>query len=434
MNYKIIKWKNYGFINPRLDPDSGLAITLDKCLSYEKKGIEFMPNKAWGIVHLFNRKKSMFAWGLLKMVEKVMDKYCAVHQHTFIIEHSPPIKEMIDMPKLRPYQLEAVNALLKNNGGILRIPTAGGKTITIIEYLKLMNRRTLIICTTLDICRQWREYDLPNMTVSTYQNPQLKKKEVMESYDIIVFDESHHASSKTIFGHALRTNTNAILIGVSATGRDDGEDMRVHAALGPIVYEISRKQLIAEGYLSNAMITYLRPFFANDGRYMKYQQLYDLEIVHNSNRNDLIIMTAAKEARNKRKVLILVATIEHGNILLEMLSPFKNELSIIFMNGKSKDRDQDMSQYNIIIATSIYDEGYNLTSLDTLILGGAGRSAVKITQRIGRVLRQKTDGRIAKVYDFIDTPRYIRAQYMRRRKILAEEFDIIEQEKQTILE
>lgn len=427
MQYKIVKWKNYGFINPKLDSDSGLAITLDKCLSYEKKGIEFMPNKAWGVVHLFSKKKSMFAWGLLKMVEKVMDKYCAIHQHTFTIEYSPPIKEMIDMPKLRPYQLDAVNALLRNGGGILRIPTAGGKTITIIEYLKLMNRRTLIICTTLDICRQWREYNLSNMTVSTYQNPELKKKEIMESYEIIVFDESHHASSKTIFGHAQRTNTNAILIGVSATGRDDGEDMRVHAALGPIVYEISRKQLITEGYLANAEIIYLKPTFNIDGKYMNYQEVYNLAIVNNDYRNMLIQSTAIKEARNDRQVLVLVSTIKHGEIILDLLAPFRNELKIIFMNGKSKDRDQDMTGYNIIIATSIYDEGYNLPSLDTLILGGAGRSAVKVTQRVGRVLRQKHDGRIAKVYDFNDSAvKYLKKQYQERRKLLEQEFEVIE--------
>jgi len=157
---------------------------------------------------------------------------------------------------------------------------------------------------------------------------------------------------------------------------------------------------------------------------------YNLEIVHNTHRNMLIWSTAVNETRNHRKVLILVNTLEHEQILLDMLSPLKDELKIIAMNGQSKDRDQDMSVYDIILATSIYDEGYNLPSLDTLILAGAGRSAVKVTQRVGRVLRQKADGRIAKVYDFIDLPKYIKAQYLKRRKLLAEEFEIIEQEAQ----
>lgn len=96
------------------------------------------------------------------------------------------------------------------------------------------------------------------------------------------------------------------------------------------------------------------------------------------------------------------------------------------MNGKSKDRDQDMSVYDIIIATSIYDEGYNLPSLDCIILAGAGKSGIKLTQRIGRVLRPKLDGRPAHIYDFIDGIKFLRQHYLKRRKLLELEFEIVE--------
>jgi superfamily II DNA or RNA helicase len=437
MNYTITKNGNYGYISPL--PEGVLVSTLDKYLQYVRQGQQYMAHPEWAIYRFY--KKGRFPWGLLYIVKAIMKKYCDAKSNTFeIISPNIIVPEVIGditidknlMSNLRPYQRDAVYMLIKNRGGVLRIPTAGGKTITIIEYLKLMNMKTLVLVTTLDIKRQWQEYNLPNITVSTYQNPQLKIKGVMESYPIVVCDESHHCSCTTLYTLAMKTSTNTIIIGVSATKRDDGDEMKVVAALGKIVYEISRKELIAQGYLANAIVTYLKPNFQTNGKYMDYQKVYNLEIVHNENRNWLIYTTAIQETQNHRKILILVSTLEHGNILYAMFEPL-TKLKVIFMNGQSKNRDQDMTVYDIIIATSIYDEGYNLPSLSTLILGSAGKSSVKLTQRIGRVLRQKADGQLAHVYDFIDTPKYLKSQYLKRRMILEQEFEVLEQTEQTKL-
>lgn len=423
MQYKIVKWKNYGFINPKLDSDSGLAITLDKYLQYERQGKQFMANPEWATVHLFSRKKSMFPWGLLKNVEKIMDKYCTIHQHTYTIEYVPTIREMEKIPDLRPYQIEAVNALLKYNGGIICLPTGSGKTITIIKYLKLMNLKSLVIVTSLDIKRQWQDYGLSNVTVSTYQNPKLKNE--IEQYDIIMFDECHHVSAKSLYTLAMKVKTEAILIGTSATvKREDGEDMRITAALGEIVYEKSRKELIDEGWIANAKVFYLRPTFTTDGKYIDYQDIYLTQIVHNEHRNKLVKDTALKEAAQGRKILVLVSHIMHGEILYNLIKdePYKS----IFMNGKSKGRDQDMSVYDIIIATPIYDEGYNLPSLDCLILAAGGKSEIRVVQRVGRILRPKADGRLAHIYDFQDNIKYLKAHAIKRRRLLEEEFEVVD--------
>lgn len=436
MKYHINKFGNYGTIAPV--PTGVLAATLDKYLQYTRQGAQFMPHPEWAIVRFYKLKTGKFPWGLIHLVKDIMDKYCETGEHEYTIDRLLvyPLDSLrrAVTGNLRPYQIDAIMALTKNHGGILMMPCGAGKTLTLIEFFRMWGWRTLVIVPSIDIRKQWEDYKLPNVTVSTYQNPQLKVPGVMESYQMICFDEAHHTSAKTIFNHAMKTNTNAMLIGCSATiKRDDGEDMRIYAALGKIVYQIERKELIRQGFLANAVVTYLKPTFTTNGKYMEYQKVYDIEIVHNTHRNMLIWQTAVNDTRNHRKVLILVSTIEHGEILLDMLSPLKDELKIIFMNGQSKNRDQDMSVYDIIIATSIYDEGYNLPSLDTLILAAGGKSSIKLTQRIGRVLRLKTDGRFANVYDFIDTPKYLRQQYMKRRRILEEEFEIIEQEAQTKL-
>lgn len=327
------------------------------------------------------------------------------------------------------FEMPSGNLVLRRNNSIF-ITGNSGKTKTIMDYLKMLNLKTLVLVPTKDIRKQWQDYRVPNVTVSTYANPKLRIKGVMESFDIVVCDECHHASAKTIYQLMMLTKTDVILIGASATiKREDGEDLKVHGALGRIIYTITRKELIEQGYLANARVIYLKPKFQTTGKYMHYQEVYNLEIIRNEHRNNLVVSAAMADAQNQRKILILVSTIEHGEILYDKLKLF-TELKTIFMNGQSKNRDQDMSKWDIIIATSIYDEGYDLPSLDTLILAGSGKSKIKVTQRVGRVLRVKPDGRTAVIYDFVDTPKYLRQQYMTRRSQLGQDFEVYEIDEQ----
>lgn len=431
MEYNINKIGNWGHISPV--PTGKLATTLEKYMMYERPGKQFMPDPTWAIVRLYHVKTGRFPYGLLHIVKAILKKYCeTVPNNTYKINYRhTPITHIPHDPNrsLRPYQLDAVNALINNHGGIIVMPCGAGKTKTIIEYLKIMNLHTLVLCPTKDIRKQWQDYRIPNVIVSTYANPKLKLKGVMDSYDIVVCDECHHASAKSIYSLMMLTKTDAILVGCSATvKREDGEDLKVHGALGKIIYTITRKDLISQGYLANARVMYLKPQFETNGKYMHYQEVYNKEIIHNDHRNNLAVSAAIADARNGRKVLMLVSTIEHGEILLDKLKPFS--LKTIFMNGQSKDRDQDMTKWDIIVATSIYDEGYDLKGLDTLILVGSGKSKIKITQRAGRVLRPKPDGRESIIYDFVDTPKYLRQQYITRRTQLGEEFQVFEVDEQ----
>lgn len=440
VQYTISKFGNWGSIKPI--PTGSLAATLDKYLQYEKPNAKWMPNPEWAKVHLYRTKTGVFPWGLIKLVERIMYAYCTKNNHTYTntFNWNLEVLEDISSPKLRDYQNEAVHALIKNKGGVVCMPTGSGKTITIIEYLRIMGGKALVIVPTLDIKSQWEKHKLPNLTVSTYQNPKLKDKNYLTQFNIICCDECHHVAAKSVYNVAMKTNTSSILLGCSATTkREDGEDMKIQAALGETIYDISRKELINKGWINNAKVFYLTPLFntPNALRFMDYQAVYNSQVINNEYRNNLIIQTAFKEYLNKRKVLILVTQIEHGEKLLGLLEtnsaqgvppPKGDKPNIIFMNGKSKDRNRDMNQYDIIIATQIYDEGYDLPSLDTLILAAGGRSSIKLTQRVGRVLRTKPGKEQAHIYDFKDKVKYLNTHYTKRRKILGEEFEIIDKE------
>ena len=210
--------------------------------------------------------------------------------------------------------------------------------------------------------------------------------------------------------------------------RDDGEDMRVFAALGDIVYSISRKELIEQGFLSDAIVEYHKcGFDLSQDRYLNYSEIYKKHVVENNNRNELIIEQIRQNVINSKKILVLVSQVEHGNNLFNWLQNMNLNKNGIWLNGKSKkeEREQDLSKFDVIIATQIFDEGVDLPSLDVVILAAGGKSSIKLTQRVGRVLRP-LPGKKALIVDFIDTPKYLVDHYHKRRKLLEEDFEVID--------
>jgi superfamily II DNA or RNA helicase len=276
--------------------------------------------------------------------------------------------------------------------------------------------------TTLDIKTQWERQvtDLPLVQIINYQST--LATELAKVADIIVMDECHHASAKTIFNIAMKAKTDSILIGCSATPkREDGEDMKVTAALGEIVYQISRKDLIQQGFLANAKVSYFNASIIDtEEDFETYQEIYKKNIIENKHRNDLITTAAECYFAKGKKVLILVSQIEHGQYLYDHI----NSIGKIFIHGSSSNRNEDVSKYGIVIASSIYDEGVDLPALDVIILAAGGKSSIKLTQRIGRVLRPCSGKEYSIIIDFIDNCKYLVDHYKKRREILEEDFEV----------
>ncbi len=91
---------------------------------------------------------------------------------------------------------------------------------------------------TLDIKTQW-EKQIKNTKIKVINYQSKLCESLILNSKILVFDECHHNAAKTVYKLAMLSNTDTIIIGCSATPkRDDGEDMRITAAIGDIVYSI----------------------------------------------------------------------------------------------------------------------------------------------------------------------------------------------------
>jgi superfamily II DNA or RNA helicase len=423
-SFKIEKVGNYGVITPK--PEGKLAAMLNKKLSYERPGKEFMPNPAWALVRLYSLKRGVFPWGLRDLVDKIFTAWKDYSGDDFIWVYTYDSRAHLNISTLRPYQNDAVRALLKNGGGILCMPTGSGKTITALEYLRIMEKPSLIVVPTLDIKKMWEkkivDLGLSGIYVINFQSP--TAKELVASVDIVVFDECHHVCAKTLYNLAMCARTNTIILGCSATTeREDGEDMRMFGALGKIVYQISRRELIDMKYLSDATVHYFTPTFDTGGDYvLTYPELYEKHIVKNESRNEIAIRYAEDQVAVGKKVLILISQIEHGQFIYDKLHIEKK----VFCHGTTDDRYKNLAEFDCIVASNIFNEGIDLPELDVVILAAGGKSSIQLTQRVGRVLRLKKNGTKAIIVDFQDKPKHLAKHYKKRRALLEEDFEVID--------
>lgn len=196
MEYKITRENKWGTITPI--PEGKLAKVLDDKLSYTKPDAHFLPNPMWGIVRLYNKNKGRFPWGLHKKVINIFNKWMLYSGEKYIVEedfrHVIYKSDTFVSNILYSWQVKAAKAVIDNKGGILSIPTGGGKTIIACELIEHFNFETLVIVPTIDLKRQWRkkinkicETTDKFCDVVTYQS--IKNKEQLKGYDVFIMDE-----------------------------------------------------------------------------------------------------------------------------------------------------------------------------------------------------------------------------------------------------
>ena len=414
VDYKIIKKGRKGWIKPL--PPKALAKSIEAKLSYEKQGAQFMPNKAWAQVKLYKIKTGSFPWGLLDTVIEQCENWESFKpEDKFTICRLNPnllkLGGICSSKTLRSYQTDAIDALVRNNGGILSIPTGGGKTFTCLSYLELYKQKTLVIVPTVYLKEQWEQQSPDYVDVRTYQG--IKDYSELDQYKFIVFDECHHVAASTLWKLAMKLKEQ-VVVGLSATPwREDGEDMKVRGALGRIVFSVSLKTLIEQGYLSDAQVEWVDLTNYIPEFYMDYHGYYRNYIVENDERNKAIISHTVRNST--KRVLVLVGQIDHGAELYTQLKYLDED--VVFLNGQSKEMDTD---HRIIIATSIFDEGVDLPHLDMIVMAAGGKSSIKCLQRIGRVLRKSEGKDKALIIDFVDRCKYLFKHYERRKEIYIE--------------
>lgn len=399
--------------------------------------------------------KDQFSSGMLdSIVEKAREPVTIVDERAL-----PTMNLGIPTFDLRDYQWEAIEKAFSNTlhgnwwpRGILKIPTGGGKTAVASAMIQMANVQTLFIVNTKDLLWQAHkvftgygiptgvigdgQYDVKSTTVATVQSllslfkTDPSKLSFLKDIKQVFFDEAHLLAADLNKGNWLTKIAgfmpNAFMRwGLTATPfmKDEYSNWLLKGVTGPIVYSITNKELIDKGFLASGEVTMFDvPRDVNVTQ--KWPDCYDEAIVSYRKRNKKIVELVATK---RKPILILVQREGHGKLLSDMCSTQGLNVPFIFGKNDSKERAQAVKdlvsgQIDAVIASTIWDQGIDIPSIETLILAGAGKSPVRNLQRLGRGLRISPGKTNLEVYDFYDhSTKWLREHSSQRKNLWVEE-------------
>lgn len=362
-------------------------------------------------------------WRVLDFLEK---SYIQTVVHTY-----PPAPNSIEQYqttlKGRPYQTKAVSRIIKKeipNRATLVMATGAGKTILSAMIAKELGVNTIFYTYSTDLLEQTAtEYekffgckigrvsrtklDIQPITIAMIQTVHscLQKQDerwqklsgYLNNVELMFVDEGHMLGADTIYNVASATDTYYSYALTATPYREDGKEIFIEAATGPVVELIAEEELIRGGYILPVEVEII-PIEHNKYIGKRYNTQYSNAIVKNRMRNKIIADTIEKY--REKKTLILVKEIAHGEILSEMTG-------VPFLHGSSKNRKEALKAFSSgeiqsLIATSILKQGVDLPEAEVLIMAHGGSGIVEILQKIGRIRRPATGKKVGQVIDFYD--------------------------------
>lgn len=253
-----------------------------------------------------------------------------------------------------------------------------------------------------------------------------KMKDFLQSIACFIGDEFHHAKSDTWYTSLLQCENALYKIGL--TGSIDHSDpltvQRLKALCGEILIKVSNDYLIERGISARPTINSIPIANPTDlEEENQYQVAYDKGIVNNEFRNTLVAKITEKCYHDNKGILIIVNFLQHGNNISELLESYNIPHEFIYGDLETDKRKQYLSdmksgKLKVLIATSLIDEGVDISGINTLIIAAGGKSLRQVLQRIGRALRRKEEDNTTQIYDFIDmTNKFLYKHYLERRSI-----------------
>ena len=352
---------------------------------------------------------------------------------------------------LRDYQVTAINNFLQNPQSLQEIATGAGKTITTatLSHISEPYGRSLVIVPNKSLVTQTEE-DYINCgldvgvyfgdrkelgkthTICTWQSLNILDKkfkdgsavlslaEFLDGVSTIIVDEVHQAKAEVLKNLLTRNLRNApIRWGLTGTvPKERFEFESIHASLGPVIGQISAKELQDKGVLSqvHVNIVQLMDTVAHSG----YQEELKY-LTTNKARIEYIgkLLNTVKESGN---TLILVDRISAGEMLHELIP------GSVFVKGdvKLKDRKDAYDDINtgdnqVVIATyGVAAVGINIPRIFNLVLIEPGKSFVRVIQSIGRGVRKAKDKDFVQIWDLTSTCKFAKRHLTQRKKFYKE--------------
>jgi len=353
--------------------------------------------------------------------------------------------------KLRPKQIEIVDKVLphlkSNDGGVLCLPCAAGKTVLALYLAAQFKVKTLVIVHKTFLLNQWKERaeEFTNASVGIIQQNKIDiegksvvigmlqsiakdkyDEEIFRDFGLVIFDEAHHAPSE-YFSKALPIIASKITIGLSATPkRADRMEKILYWYFGDIMYksEVEENSKVLVNII-NYDIEHekFKEFLMYTGDVNRPKTINKITSI--GRRNKFIIDTIEEVLQEPgRKILVLSDRLEHLKLLKKRLDE-RAIASTDFYIGGMKQKALDIAKNAQVIFASygMAAEGLDIPELNTLFMV---TSRKEVEQAVGRVVRKINPNIRPMIYDFTDQlPSFINQGRHRKRLYKKMGFEIM---------
>jgi superfamily II DNA or RNA helicase len=248
----------------------------------------------------------------------------------------------------------------------------------------------------------------------------LSLAEFLDGVSAVIVDEVHQAKAEVLKNLLTRNLRNApIRWGLTGTvPKEKFEFESIHASLGPVIGQITAKELQDKGVLSQCHVNVVQLIDVVAHRGYPEELKY---LVTDKNRIEYIgkLLNTIKESGN---TLILVDRINAGEMLAELIP------NSTFISGsiKVKDRKETYDTIRegtneVIIATyGVAAVGLNIPRIFKLVLIEPGKSFVRVIQSIGRGVRKAKDKDFVQIFDITSTCKFAKRHLTERKKFYKE--------------
>jgi DNA excision repair protein ERCC-3 len=339
--------------------------------------------------------------------------------------------------RLRSYQTSAGEAFhaggtVAGGSGVIVLPCGAGKTIVGLYVMKLVGAKTLILTTNTVAVRQWREELLDKtslgpddvgeytgeqkqvapVTITTYQMLTWRRSRSetfehfalfnKENWGLVVYDEVHLLPAP-IFRVTADLQARRRL-GLTATlVREDGKEDEVFCLIGPKRYDVPWKVLEGQGFIATAVCTEIRvpldPALKESYHSASARAKFR---VASENPAKTAVVDALLERHRGGRILIIGQYIDQLNAL-------QQHLGAPLITGKTPQVEREKlyaafkaGEITVLIVSKVGNFAVDLPEANVAIqISGTFGSRQEEAQRLGRILRPKSDGSAAAFYSIV---------------------------------
>lgn len=358
--------------------------------------------------------------------------------------------EETDAFHLRAYQRDAADAFWAGGSGVVVLPCGAGKTMVGMAAMDRAQATTLILVTNTLSARQWRreliermslreedigEYsgerkDIRPVTIATYQVLISKSKGEYahlalfdkQDWGLIIYDEVHLLPAPVF--RATADIQSRRRLGLTATLlREDGKEREVFSLIGPKRFDVPWREIEVQGWIAPASCIEVRVTLTDAERMAYATSEPDVSYRVGSSAISKYPVVESIVRRHPDDLVLVIGQ------FLDQLHSLADRLGAPLITGETPTREREKlfeafrtGETRLLVVSKVANFSIDLPDASVAIqVSGTFGSRQEEAQRLGRILRPKSDGRQAFFYSVVSRDTNDQSFAANRQRFLAEQ-------------